>query len=274
MTGPDLAALRAVAVAAADAAGRVLLAHQAARRGGAHLEVTTKSSPTDPVSEADRAAERAILAVLADARPDDGVLGEEAQGDRPGTTGLRWVVDPLDGTVNYVHHLPQWAVSVAVEDHTGPVVGCVLHPDVRERFVAVRGGGAVLERPDGTGHALAVQEPDDLASTLVATGFAYDTDVRAAHGLVVGDWLGRIRDLRRGGSAALDLAHVAAGRLGGYVETGLQPWDLAAGQLLVTEAGGVVAEVVRPLAGRDRSHVVAGSPATVRRLVADLLPGG
>lgn len=245
----DLDALLALAVDVARDAGDLLLSY-AERRS---LGVETKTSATDPVSEADHAAERLITDRLLSARPDDGMLGEEAADDRAGTTGLRWVVDPLDGTVNFLYRQPQWCVSIACEDDRGAVVGVVHAPVAGECFTAVRGAGAYL----GDGE-LAVSSPPDLARTLVATGFAYAPEVRADQGPLVADLVTAVRDVRRGGSAALDLAWTAAGRVDGYLEHGLNPWDWAAGRLLVEEAGGVVSEVSTVLGGAPRDGVIAG----------------
>ena len=187
-----------VAVAAARAAGAVLLDHYAHGAG----DVTTKSSPTDLVSEADVAAERAIRDLLSERRPDDAILGEEGD-DVVGSSGLRWVVDPLDGTVNYLFGIPQWAVSVACEGE----VGVILDP--------VR----------------------DLGTAMVSTGFGYDARVRAAQAEVVARLLPQVRDIRRLGSAALDLAWLAAGRYDAYYEHGLNRWDWAAGEMLCTAVG-------------------------------------
>lgn len=244
-------ALRELAVEVAGAAGRVLAEHARDR-----LEVDTKTSATDPVTQADRASERLIVDRLLRARPDDGIVGEEDVGDRAGTTGLRWVIDPLDATVNYTYRLPHWCVSVAAVDDDGPVAGAVVDPVRGEVFAAARGqGGTLGDVP------LAVTEVADPAMTLVATGFGYDVEVRRAQGLDVADLVTRVRDVRRAGSAALDLAWVAAGRLDAYVEFGLQPWDWAAGQLLVTEAGGRATALSRRLSGQVRPGLVAGGAA-------------
>lgn len=270
MSGPDPEALLQLAVVAARRAGGVLLEHQRRRAAGAdHLAVDTKTSATDPVSEADRAAERAVVATLLDARPDDGVLGEEdTSGNRPGTSGLRWVVDPLDGTVNYLYRIPQWCISVAAEDDRGAVVGVVHDPERDETFTAVRGGGARLLAGDSAALDLRVTTVADLDRTLTATGYAYDPSTRAAWAGDTSALLAHVRDLRRGGAAALDLAWVAAGRLDGYLEFGLQAWDWAAGELLVTEAGGRVSHVRRALGGAVRDGLVAGGPAAHDHLVA------
>lgn len=248
MSSPDSEALLSLAVSVAVEAGALLLRYQDRR-----LVYETKTSTTDPVSEADRASERLVVERLTAARPDDGMLGEEAAGDRGGTSGIRWVIDPLDGTVNYLYGIPQWCVSIAAEDDRGALVGVVHDPNRGETFSGRRGHGASLgERP------LAVTDVPDLDRALVATGFAYDPAVRADQGADAAELLRRVRDLRRAGAAALDLAWVADGRLDAYLEFGLQPWDWAAGRLLVEEAGGVASDHRRRLGGADRGGLLAG----------------
>ncbi len=251
-----------LAVEVAQRAGSLLADFARRRRAGDDLGVTTKTSATDPVSEADRAAERAIADGLLAARPDDGLLGEEGQAPRRGSSGYRWVVDPLDGTVNFLYDRPTWCVSIACEDADGPVLGVVHAPALGETWTATRGGGAHLHdggpTGDGATRAIAVSDVPDLATTLVATGFAYDVAVRRDWGRDLADLVGRVRDLRRDGSAALDLAWTAAGRVDAYVESGLQPWDWAAGRLLVTEAGGQVTATTCRLGDHDLPGVVAG----------------
>ncbi|MFP4311212.1 MAG: inositol monophosphatase family protein [Nitriliruptoraceae bacterium] len=247
--------LRRLAIEAASAAGALLAEHASALAAGADLEVRHKDSATDPVSLADAASERAIVERLSADRPDDGILGEEGEGRRPGTTGLTWIIDPLDGTVNFLYGQPTWVVSIAVVDAEGPLAGAVLQPSTGELFHAHRGGGAWLGD-----RRLSLTDPAELAFALVATGFAYDRDVRTAWGAHLAGLLGQVRDIRRGGAAALDLCWVAAGRLDGYVEFALHPWDWAAGQLLVTEAGGRVSEVEVRLGDQPRGGLVAGGP--------------
>ena len=205
-----------VAREAAEAAAAVLLAHRVRHDPGV---VSTKSSPTDLVSAADVDAEAAIRGVLERRRPGDGLLGEEGS-DEAGSTGLRWVVDPLDGTVNYLFGVPQWSVSVACEDH----VGVVLDPNTGERFEAVAGVSATL-----AGEPLRASVQSDLGTALVATGFGYEAAVREAQAAQLAVLLPRVRDIRRFGSAALDLAWTAAGRYDAYYERGVKPWDVAAG---------------------------------------------
>ncbi len=252
---PSLLALRDLAASIAREAGELLIAHQSRI-----LTVETKSSTTDPVSEADRASEALISERLAQARPDDGFLGEEQASNRVGTSGLRWVVDPLDATVNYLYGIPHWAVSIACEDAEGSAVGVVFDPAKRELFMAARGHGAHLVTDAGVAE-LAVTTVPDLGQTMVATGFAYDQEVRAAWAVRVADLIGAARDVRRLGSAALDLAYVAAGRVDVYVESGLGPWDWAAGTLLVSEAGGTTTRTSLEIAGTRRDGWVAGGRA-------------
>jgi myo-inositol-1(or 4)-monophosphatase len=218
-----------VAVQAARAGADVLVP-----RFGREHALAAKSTPTDLVSEADLASERAIRAVIAAQRPDDGVLGEEGTGDLPGTTGLRWVVDPLDGTIDYLYGIPQWCVSVAVEDADGTgLAGVVFDPLRDELWTAQQGQGAFL---NGT----ALAPPDDVAvleRALIATGFGYDAAVREAQGALVARLLPAVRDIRRAGAAALDLVWTAAGRHDAYYEFGVKHWDWAAAALICREAG-------------------------------------
>jgi myo-inositol-1(or 4)-monophosphatase len=195
------------------------------------LAVAAKSTPTDPVSEADQAAEVLIRERILAARPDDGILGEE-EGDAAGTSGVRWVVDPLDGTVNFLFGIPQWGVSIACEDADGTLVGVVYDPMRGELWSAQRDG---LARCGDS--VLRGSEKTDLAHALLATGFGYDAEVRAIQGERIARVLPRVRDIRRLGSAALDLAWTAAGRYDIFYERGLKAWDLAAGALLCERAG-------------------------------------
>jgi myo-inositol-1(or 4)-monophosphatase len=247
------------------------LAERAARAAGDLLRerlhapttgLAYKSSETDPVSDADRDAEAAIRRLLRDARPDDAMLGEEGTASL-GASGLRWVIDPLDGTVNFLYGQPTFAVSIACEDGEGPLVAVVHHPTSGETFTAIRGSGARLD-----GVELAVRRPESLAHALVATGFSYEPARRILQGALVARVVPLVRDVRRAGSAAIDLAWVAAGRLDGYFEHGLNAWDWAAGALLVSEAGGEVLRV--PPAGGLPDGLVAGAADLVDAL-AELL---
>ncbi|MFJ4480821.1 inositol monophosphatase family protein [Streptomyces longwoodensis] len=254
------------------------IAQEAARRAGALLRdgrpadlavAATKSSPIDVVTEMDIAAEKLITTLIADRRPDDGFLGEEgASGD--GTSGVRWVIDPLDGTVNYLYGLPTWAVSIAAEQDGETVAGVVEIPMRGESYHAVRGGGAWATGTwEGT-RALACRPAPPLDQALVSTGFNYVTEVRTRQAEVAARLVPLLRDIRRGGSAAVDLCDVAAGRLDGYYERGLHPWDLAAGDLIAREAGALTGG--RP--GERPSHdlTIAATPGVfepLQRLLED-----
>jgi myo-inositol-1(or 4)-monophosphatase len=257
-----IAATLEAAVEVAEDAGRTLRRFADRHAAGEDLGVTAKTSATDPVSEADEAAERRIAEGLLGAFPDDGLLGEEGQTNRRGTSGRRWVVDPLDGTVNFLYGIPAWCVSIACEDEHGSLVGVVHDPTRGETFRASRDGGAWLGQ-----RRLQVGAPTELGHAMLATGFAYDPPVRREWGGAVADLLGRVRDVRRFGSAALDLAWTAAGRFDAYLEFGLSPWDWAAGTLLVTEAGGTVSRPSLRLGGRPRPGVLAAG-ASVHEALA------
>lgn len=255
--GADPIPLLALAVDIAQEAGALLRSY--ARRSD--LDVDTKSSATDPVSAADRASERLISERVRAARPEDGLMGEEHSGDRPGSTGLRWVVDPLDGTVNFLYGIPQWSVSIAVEDDAGPVCGVVFDPSRDETFTAVRGGGAWAD-----GSALRITTPQAIGDALIASGFSYDAAVRREQATLLVDLIDTVRDIRRFGSAALDLAWLAAARWDGFAEFALNRWDYSAGSLMVQEAGGTVSAWELTLGGASRSGLTAGSAPVVDHL--------
>ncbi|GAB3592133.1 inositol monophosphatase family protein [Angustibacter peucedani] len=268
---------------AADAAllhDLLALAERAARAAGVLIRderpddlgvASTKSSPTDVVTVMDERSEQLLRELLLGERPDDGLLGEEGD-DVAGTSGVTWVVDPIDGTVNYLYGIPAYAVSVAAvqgdpRDPAGHevLVGCVHNPVLGETFTATRGGGAFLD-----GRPLRVSEQDDPALSLLATGFGYDADRRRHQAGVVAALLPVVRDVRRIGSGALDLCQVACRRVDGYYERGLKPWDLAAGGLVAREAGALVTGLGDAPAGEDL--VVAAGPALHARLQALLAP--
>jgi myo-inositol-1(or 4)-monophosphatase len=247
--------LLTLAVQIAQEAGAMV----AARREEAPVEVAaTKSSPTDVVTASDTAAERLIRARLAEARPGDAVLGEEGTApedgapDRPpdgpvdGGSDVRWVVDPIDGTVNYLYGIPAYAVSIAAEVDGSVALGVVHNPVSGETWTALAGAGAWLGD-----RRLRVGSETDLGRALVATGFSYEVDVRRRQGEQVARMLPRIRDIRRIGAASLDLCGVATGRLDAFVERGLKPWDLAAGGLVAAEAGARVGGLGEEPAGED-----------------------
>ena len=250
-------ALRVIAAEAARAAGELLRERFVA---GGERAVASKSSPTDVVSEADYAAERAIRELLAARRPGDAILGEEG-GETQVGEGLRWIVDPLDGTVNFLFGVPQWCVSVAVHDDEGGLAGAVFDPLRDELFAAERGGPATLN-----GTPVSGSRQSDLGSSLIATGFGYESSVRTTQAAVVARVLPLVRDVRRMGSAALDLAWLAAGRYDAYYERGVQAWDIAAGSLLC-ECSGLV---VRPLVaeGVAPAGIVVAPPGLIDELQA------
>ena len=226
MNEADEDALLAVALEAATGAAAELRARFGHRQHG----VRAKSGPTDLVSDADLAAEAAIRDVLRSRRPDDAILAEEG-----GTTAggaVRWVVDPLDGTINFLFGVPTWGVSVACEDADGGLAGVVLDPMRGECFTATRSGTPMLD-----GAPIQARSSGDLANALVATGFAYDAPVRARQAEVITRVLPRVRDIRRMGAAALDLCWTACGRFDAFYERGLKPWDFAAGGLVAARAG-------------------------------------
>ena len=258
MTTRASAGLLRLAQDTALAAGQM-----AARRRTVGVQVAaSKSSPEDVVTLADRETESLIRVLLADARPDDGFLGEESAATR-GTSGLTWVVDPIDGTVNYLSGFPAWAVSIAVvEGDPDPatwttLAGAVYNPTVDELFTAAAGDGAWLG-------VRRLQVPTDvpLSLALLGTGFSYRAAERERQADVVRGLIGEVRDIRRIGSAALDLCSVAAGRLNLYYERGLSPWDHAAGALVAREAGARVGGF-----GADREGMgllIAGAPDLYR----------
>lgn len=235
----DLPSLASLALRAARDAGELLL-----RGWGSTLQVETKSSSTDAVTNMDRASERLIVASIQSARPDDGLLGEEG-GERTGGSGLRWIIDPLDGTINYMYGLPNWAVSIAVGSVTQPsdesstwtaLAGVVHVPAQQTTYVAELGRGA--RRHYGSGMTeLAPSDCLDVSRALIATGFSYDAVRRQDQGRVVAMLLPQVRDIRRLGAASIDLCLVADGKIDAFYESGLAPWDRAAGELIAREAG-------------------------------------
>jgi myo-inositol-1(or 4)-monophosphatase len=247
--------LLAVAREAASAAAVELRQRFGERARG----VRSKSTPTDLVSDADLAAESAIRAVLAERRPGDSILAEEGGASEGGD--LRWVVDPLDGTINYLLRIPAYAVSIACEDPTGTIAGVVLDPSRDERFEATRSGGPTL---NGEPFEPA-QRAESLDMAMVATGFNYDARVRARQADVLMRLLPRVRDIRRVGAAALDLCWCAYGRYDAYYERGLNAWDVAAGGLIASRAG----LEVRDLAATDDQP--AGTVAAPASLIDDLV---
>lgn len=236
MTSAEPADLLDLAVRVAAEAGAMLAEGRPAGPSGRPSVAGTKSSPTDVVTDMDRAAEELIRSRLLHARPGDSFLGEES-GASGGRADVRWIVDPLDGTVNYLYGLADWAVSIAAEVDGEVVAGVVNAPARRELFTAVGGGGGWLRADGAAPLRLACNVGVGLKSALVATGFGYEAERRRVQGEVVWAVLPRIRDIRRGGSCALDLCSLAAGRVDAYYERGPNYWDYAAGGLIATESG-------------------------------------
>ncbi|MEU6853445.1 inositol monophosphatase family protein [Actinacidiphila alni] len=247
-TTPEPADLLEIALEAARRAGELLRDGRPADLGVA----ATKTSPIDVVTEMDIAAEKLITTFIADRRPDDGFLGEEGA-SAEGTSGVRWVIDPLDGTVNYLYGLPSWAVSIAAEVDGEVVAGVVEAPMRGETYRASRGGGAFVNDEGAR-----CRPAPEFSHALVGTGFGYLAERRAAQAAVVAELLPTVRDIRRGGSAAIDLADVGCGRLDAYFERGLNPWDLAAGALFAREAGALTGG--RPGAAASGELTVAAPP--------------
>lgn len=219
----------------------LLLATDIAKKAGELLisrptkfQIDTKSSDIDIVTQMDRAAERLIVDSILAVRPDDGILGEEGA-NRPTKSGFTWVIDPIDGTVNYFYNLTGWSVSIAINDKDGPIVGVVYSPTINSLYTAVRGGGSFLNDV-----RLKCNEPVELNRALLATGFHYESEIRKVEIEQFNSLIMKIRDIRRNGSAAIDICHVAAGFVDGFYELGLHPWDRDAAQLIATEAGAIV----------------------------------
>lgn len=250
-------ALRTLALATARTAADMVHTHLS----GAYT-VDTKSSALDLVTEIDRASEELITSLLLTARPHDGVIGEEGTGI-VGTSDIAWSIDPIDGTTSFVYGLPGFSVSIAARYHGEVVAGAVVAPAIGTEFHAALGQGATVAQKPG-----ACRATSELSHALVATGFSPDTARRQRQAFVVAGLLPEIRDIRRMGSAALDLASVAAGQLDAYYEDGLNPWDYDAGALLASEAGAKV--IVRPDPTTGRSWVFAAAPGIAEQLLAKL----
>lgn len=250
-----------VAIDAARAAGRQLLESF----GGEATGVDAKSSHTDLVSDADRESETVIVSAIRWAFQGDAIVAEEGSLEQGGS-GRTWYIDPLDGTINYLYGVPHWSVVLCLADAEGALAGVVYDPVRDELFTAERGKGAWLTRGGSSPRALHTTDVTDLGSTLVATGFAYVADDRKEQARILRRVLGEVRDLRRYGSAALDLSWVGAGRWDAYFESVDKPWDWMAGALIVREAGGRVSELTQARSGHP--HIVASAPAVHDTLVA------
>ena len=236
--------------------------HREGRERG--FEVSEKSSVADLVTDVDTTAERAIVEGILAERPDDAILGEEGT-DRPGTTGVRWVIDPLDGTANYVRGNPGYCVSIGVEVDGEPAVGVVVD-SLGVRTEGVHGVGAVRN-----GRPVRPSDRQDLAASVLATGFGYDPEARARQAKVAAVVLPRVADIRRAGSAAWDLVAAATGQVDAYYEVGLAPWDLCGGRVIVEAAGGLVRTFAQP---NGEELVVASPPQLLEPLLELLAEGG
>ena len=217
--------LLTLAIDIAKRAGELLLTRPV------NLSVDTKTSDIDIVTQMDRACEKLIVDAILAARPEDGIIGEEGS-DRPSKSGYTWVIDPIDGTVNYLYNMDGWSISIAIKDADGVCVGVVYAPTINSMYTASRKGGSFLN-----GKRLSCNDPIELNRALIATGFAYRKEQREIQVEQFNKLILQIRDYRRNGSAAIDICHVASGIVDGYYEIGLHEWDLAAAGLVATEAG-------------------------------------
>jgi myo-inositol-1(or 4)-monophosphatase len=250
-----------IATEAALTGGELLRARFEA---GREAHVSSKTTPTDPVSDADLESQREIRTLLSRRRPQDGFLAEEEGAEQSGSSGLRWVVDPLDGTVNFLYGIPQWSVSVAVCDAQGTLVGVIHAPISGETFTAVRGE---LPKRNAVELPWRGDAAPAISQALVATGFAYEAAVRAEQAELLTRLLPLVRDIRRFGSAAMDLAWTAMGRYDAYFERGVKLWDIAAGALVCECAGLVTREI--------EGGILVAPPALLEALVEIVVyPGG
>lgn len=247
--------LLAVAEELARTAGDMALR---GRKSGV-VTATTKSSPTDMVTQYDKASEELITTGLASRRPNDGIIGEEGA-NTSSSTGITWHIDPIDGTSNFYFDIPMWAVSIGAVDENGPLVGVVYAPALGEMFTASRGGGAFLN-----GQPIHVRNNVELADALVGTGFSYRISERTRHAQRVATMVTHIRDIRRLGAAAIDLCFVACGRYDAYFEEHLHSWDLVAGQVIATEAGAVITDYAGN--GVTPAQVLCAQPGVHQQLI-------
>jgi myo-inositol-1(or 4)-monophosphatase len=224
------------------------------------FEIESKSTAIDIATQMDKKAEKFIMESLLAARPDDGIIGEEGSSVES-KSGITWVIDPLDGTVNYFYGLPGWNVSIAAKDKDGSVVGVVTAPTINSTWWATRGGGAFYN-----GHQIHCNDPIALDRALVATGFQYDVAHRTTQMTELAKLVPLARDIRRNGAAAVDLCHVAMGALDGYYEAGLKEWDWAAGGLVATEAGARFAQY-----GQEPLRTTLAAGPTLHGQLASLL---
>lgn len=248
------------------------LAHGIARKAGELLverpdamSINQKSSARDFATQMDHASEALVVREILAARPGDGIIGEEETA-RPSTSGITWVIDPIDGTVNYFYDLPGWNISIAAKDGDGVLMGLVYAPTINSLWYATRGGGAFKN-----GRPISVNDPIPLSSALIGTGFSYDTSRRREQAAFISGLIPKVRDIRRFGAAAVDICHVATGSFDGYFERDLKEWDLAAATLICREAGGVVTG----LSGGEPNEemTIAGGKALHAELMAEIAAG-
>ena len=247
----------------------VSLAEEVARAAGALLmqrpdsfTFTEKSSAVDFATQMDQQAESLIVKSLLAARPDDGIIAEEGAA-QPSKSGITWVIDPLDGTVNYLYGLPGWNISIAAKNQEGVIAGVVFAPTINSLWKATKGGGAYLNNK-----AMKCNDPVNLNLALIATGFSYDLELRKEQGARIQKLIPQIRDLRRNGAAAVDLCYVAMGAVDAYFESSLKEWDFAAGGLIATEAGALISG--RTGGAPDGDMVVCAGPSLHAQLLAQI----
>jgi myo-inositol-1(or 4)-monophosphatase len=247
----------------------VSLAEEVARAAGALLmqrpdsfTFTEKSSAVDFATQMDQQAESLIVKSLLAARPDDGIIAEEGAA-QPSKSGITWVIDPLDGTVNYLYGLPGWNISIAAKNQEGVIAGVVFAPTINSLWKATKGGGAYLNNK-----AIKCNDPVNLNLALIATGFSYDLELRKEQGARIQKLIPQIRDLRRNGAAAVDLCYVAMGAVDAYFESSLKEWDFAAGGLIATEAGALISG--RTGGAPDGDMVVCAGPSLHAQLLAQI----
>lgn len=219
----------------------------------ADFDINQKSSARDFATQMDHASEKLIVSTILAARPNDGIIGEEGA-HRESQSGITWVIDPIDGTINYFYNLPGWNISIAAKDSEGVLIGIVYAPTLNSLWSAGRGGGAFLN-----GKQIHCSRAQLLEESLIATGFSYDPEERVRQGSKMASLIPRVRDIRRNGAAAVDLCHVASGAVDGYFESGLKDWDVAAGGLIAQEAGAIVTG--RNGAPAGEAMVIAAGPA-------------
>ena len=254
--------LRSIAEKLARSAGDMALK---GRKSG-DVTATTKSSPTDLVTQYDKASEEMVTAGLRELRNDDGIVGEEGA-SREGTSGITWHIDPIDGTSNFFFDIPMWAVSIGAVDENGPLAGAVYVPALGEMFSASRGNGATMN-----GSPISARHNTLLSDALVGTGFSYRAIERGVHSRRIAQMITKIRDIRRLGAAAIDLCFVACGRYDAYFEENLQSWDLVAGQIIATEAGAIVTDFAgNTVTPRQVLAAQPGVQAALIQLIAESL---